>query len=125
MRFVLSPDPIGSSIEPVASRTRTISSGTVVVVDVFDVEDRAERTVRKSEPGAFLIVRVSSLSIFESVISVFDSVLSVQMRPTFFVSLSYSKFNQEATVELSTMVSSSPAALVCSSFTSPKRFAMP
>ena len=96
-----------------------------MVVDVFDVEDRAERTVRKLEPGAFSIVWVSSLPIFESVMLVFDTVLSVQMRPTFFVSLSNSKFNHEATVELSTIVSSSPAALVCTSFPSLKRFAMP
>ena len=66
MRFVLSPVPIGSSIEPEASSTITMSSGLPEIV-VSDVEEMADSVVRKSE----------------SPLSTALTVLSVQIRPTF------------------------------------------
>ena len=58
---------MGSSIEPEASSTITMSSGLGTVVIVFDVEDIAESVVTKSD------------------ISPASTVLSVQIRPTFCV----------------------------------------
>lgn len=68
IRLVRSPPPIGSSIEPDASSTITMSSGVVTVTVELDVEDMAESVVRKSD---------SSFS------SVASTVLSVQIRPMF------------------------------------------
>ena len=70
IRLVRSPPPIGSSIEPEASSTITISSGVVTVTVELDVEDIAESVVKKSD---------SSFS------PVASTVLSVQIRPTFWV----------------------------------------
>lgn len=70
IRLVRSPPPIGSSIEPEASSTITMSSGVVTVTVELDVEDIAESVVRKSD---------SSFS------SVALTVLSVQIRPTCWV----------------------------------------
>ena len=58
---------MGSSIEPEASSTITMSSGLGTVVIVFDVEDIAESVVTKSD------------------LSPASTVLSVQIRPTFCV----------------------------------------
>ena len=58
---------MGSSIEPEASSTITMSSGLGTVVIVLDVEDIAESVVTKSD------------------LSPASTVLSVQIRPTFCV----------------------------------------
>lgn len=66
IRFVSSRLPMGSSIEPEASSTITMSSGLPETV-VSDVEEIADSVVRKSDspPSTAL------------------TVLSVQIRPTF------------------------------------------
>lgn len=70
IRLVRSPPPIGSSIEPEASNTITMSSGVVTVTVELDVEDIAESVVTKSD------ALFSPVSL---------TVLSVQIRPTFWV----------------------------------------
>ena len=85
MRLVESRLPIESSIEPEASRTRTISNGVEDVIVRFDVEEMAERDVRKSE-SPFSIVMVPPAPVRSMLPS--ETVLSVQMRPTFSVEFS-------------------------------------
>ena len=84
MRFVVSPLPMGSLIDPEASSTSTMSSGVVAVSDRFDVDDSAVSAVTKSAP--FALDTVTSFLLIVS----FDTVLSVQMRPTLDVSFSTS-----------------------------------
>ena len=69
IRLGESSPPIGSSIEPEASSTITMSSGLETSDVVSDVEDIAESVVKKSD--------------FPS--SIVWTVLSVQIRPTFCV----------------------------------------
>ena len=68
IRWVESPRPIGSFIEPEASSTITMSSGVVTVTVELDVEDIAESVVKKSDSSFFPVA---------------STVLSVQIRPTF------------------------------------------
>ena len=82
MRFVLSPRPIGSSIEPEASRTSTMSRGVVTVSRRFDVDERALNAVRKSESPFWMVV-VPPAPVRSMLPAETD--LSVQMRPTFWV----------------------------------------
>ena len=84
MRFASSPSPIGSSIDPEASSTNTISSGVVAVSERFEVDDNAVSAVRKSAPFSLDTVMPFLL------ISLSDTVLSVQIRPTLDVSFSTS-----------------------------------
>ena len=81
MRFVSSPPPMASSIDPEASSTSTMSSGVVAVSDRLEVDDNAVSAVRKSAPFSFDMVTPFLL------ISPSDTVLSVQIRPTLDVSL--------------------------------------
>ena len=74
---------MGSSIEPEASSTSTISSGCATVDFKFDVDENAENAVRKSASELFSIVIVPSAPV-RAMPSV-DTVLSVQMRPTLWV----------------------------------------
>ena len=84
IRFVVSPSPIGSFIDPEASSTNTMSSGVVAVSDRFEVDDSAVSAVRKSAPFSLDMVTPFLL------ISPSDTVLSVQIRPTLDVSFSIS-----------------------------------
>ena len=63
-----------------------MSSGVEDVIVRFDVDEMAERDVRKSESSSFSIV--ISPSAPERTILPFETVLSVQMRPTFSVEFS-------------------------------------
>ena len=81
MRFVSSPPPMASSIDPETSSTSTMSSGVVAVSDRLEVDDDAVSAVRKSAPFSLDMVTPFLL------ISPSDTVLSVQIRPTLDVSL--------------------------------------
>lgn len=83
MRLVLSVRPIGSSMEPEASSTSTMSSGSVAVSRRLDVEEIALKAVRKSE--SLFLEMILSPPAPVSTMSSAETVLSVQMRPTFWV----------------------------------------
>lgn len=77
MRFV--PPLIGSSIEPEASSTSTMSSGVVEVNFAFEVDESAESAVTNAESP-----RSTTLPLLVVIVSV-DTVLSVHIRPMFAV----------------------------------------
>ena len=82
MRFVLSLLPMGSSIEPEASSTSTISSGVVEVEATFEVDESAESAVMNAELPRFICCPLLTV-----IVSSADTVLSVQIRPILDVSL--------------------------------------
>ena len=80
MRFVLSLRFMGSSIDPEASSTSTMSSGVVDVDDTLDVDESAERAVMNAE-----LPRSTTLPLVVVIVSSADTVLSVHIRPMFAV----------------------------------------
>ena len=80
MRFVLSLRFMGSSIDPEASSTSTMSSGVVDVDFTFEVDESAERAVMNAESSP----RLMTLPLLVVIVSV-DTVLSVHIRPMFAV----------------------------------------
>ena len=80
MRFVLSLRFMGSSIDPEASSTSTMSSGVVDVDDTLDVDERAESAVTNAESP-----RLMTLPLVVVIVSSADTVLSVHIRPMFAV----------------------------------------
>ncbi|CDB33986.1 unknown [Eggerthella sp. CAG:209] len=70
---------MGSSIDPEASSTSTMSSGVVDVDDTLDVDERAESAVTNAESP-----RLMTLPLLVVIVSV-DTVLSVHIRPMFAV----------------------------------------
>ena len=77
MRFV--PSFMGSSIDPEASSTSTMSSGVVEEDATFEVDESAERAVMNAESP-----RLMTLPLLVVIVSV-DTVLSVHIRPMFAV----------------------------------------
>ena len=97
MRLVLSWPPIGSSIDPEASSTSTMSRGLTSVVVVSEVDDMTESVVRKSD--------------FSS--SATRTVLSVQIRPTLCVEMCDSLPPPAAQWRQRSRVSGSTFAVAC------------